>query len=189
MRWQWAVALNSCLSDRMSRSYIALHLPSTPTASQVMMADIANGIAENKNLRVCAAWCKWVDGMVHVAYAYGTLFQWSFLGAHGWIYTISSGDDAPLSTMASRVLFCVRWANSVGINGRRVGGTLRLAYNGNGTGLAGVFGERPDWPVSDHTGRQTWNLHLHERQDRPHWDREWWVHGEGGGREIWVLRA
>ena len=153
------------------------------------MADIANGIAENKNLRVCAEWCKWVDRMVHVANAYGTLFQWYYNGPHGWVHTITCGDNAPLYTLAGRVLFCVWWADFVGINRRRVSGTLRLTSNGNGTRLAGVFGERPDWPVSDHAGRQTWNLHLHERQDRPHWDREWWVHGEGGGREIWVLRA
>ena len=63
-----------------------------------MMADIANGIAENKNLRVCAEWCKWVDRMVHVANAYGTLFQWYYNGPHGWVHTIYCGDSAPLYT-------------------------------------------------------------------------------------------
>ena len=33
------------------------------------MADIANGIAENKNLRVCAEWCKSLDWVAHVANA------------------------------------------------------------------------------------------------------------------------
>ena len=43
---------NAGLSDRMSRSEIALLLPSLPTASQVMMADIENGIFETKNLHI-----------------------------------------------------------------------------------------------------------------------------------------
>ena len=42
----------------MSRSEMALLLPSPPTALQAMMADIANGIVENKNLHVLAACCK-----------------------------------------------------------------------------------------------------------------------------------
>ena len=68
------------------------------------------------------------------------------------------------------------------INGRRVGDTLRLACNRDSTGLAGVFGEGPDWPVSDHFGRHVWSLHVHERQERPHGEREWWVRGG------WILK-
>ena len=37
----------------------------------------------------------------------------------------------------------------LGANGRRAGGILQLACNGDSTNLAGVCGERPDWPVSD----------------------------------------
>ena len=62
-----AVALNAGLSDRMSRSEMALLLPSPPTALQVMMADIENGIVETKNLHSCADCCKWVGSVVHVS--------------------------------------------------------------------------------------------------------------------------
>ena len=43
----------------MSRSEMAVLLPSRPTALQVMVADIENGIVETKILHVCAACCKW----------------------------------------------------------------------------------------------------------------------------------
>ena len=51
----------------MSRSIMALLLPSPPTASQVMMADIENGIVEAKNLHIFAACCKWAAWALHVA--------------------------------------------------------------------------------------------------------------------------
>ena len=54
-----AVALNAGLSDRMSRSEMALLLPCPPTAMQVMMADIENGIVEASNLHIFAACCEW----------------------------------------------------------------------------------------------------------------------------------
>ena len=46
----------------MSRSEISLLLPSLPTASQAMMADIVNGIVETKDLdalAVCSNWARW----------------------------------------------------------------------------------------------------------------------------------
>ena len=46
------------LSDRMSRSEMAVLLPSPPTALQVMITDIVDGIVESKNLHVLAACCK-----------------------------------------------------------------------------------------------------------------------------------
>ena len=54
-------------SDRMSRSTMTLLLPSPPTASQMMMADIENGIVEAKNLHIFAACCKWAARALHVA--------------------------------------------------------------------------------------------------------------------------
>ena len=51
----------------MSRSIMTLLLPSPPTASQMMMADIENGIVETKNLHICAACCKWAAWALHVA--------------------------------------------------------------------------------------------------------------------------
>ena len=65
---------NAGLSDRMSRSEIALLLPSLPTASQVMMADIENGIFETKNLHIFAVCCEWALGTLHVAELW-----WDFL--------------------------------------------------------------------------------------------------------------
>ena len=61
--------MNAGLSDRMSRSIMALLLPSPPTASQVMMADSENGIAEAKNLaaHLCRVLHKWVASALHVA--------------------------------------------------------------------------------------------------------------------------
>ena len=66
--------LNTGLSDRMSRSEIALLLPSLPTASQVMMADIENGIFETKNLHIFAVCCEWARWALHVADSW-----WDFL--------------------------------------------------------------------------------------------------------------
>ena len=59
--------MNAGLSDRMSRSIMALLLPSPPTASQVMMADSENGIVEAKNLHIFAVCCKWAASALHVA--------------------------------------------------------------------------------------------------------------------------
>ena len=59
--------MNAGLSDRMSRSIVALLLPSPPTASQVMMADSENGIVEAKNLHIFAVCCKWAASALHVA--------------------------------------------------------------------------------------------------------------------------
>ena len=46
---------------------IALLLPSPPTALQVMMADIANGIVESNNLDILAGCCKELLLALHVA--------------------------------------------------------------------------------------------------------------------------
>ena len=157
------------------------------------MAEIANGIVENKNLRVFAVWCKWLGWALHVADACGTFFQWYCNGAHGWVCNGSFGDNAPRSTVAGGVLFSVWWDNRVGINRRRADGILQLACNGDMATSIKVCGERPDWPVSDHFGRHTRNIHVQERQERLHGEREWWVHGEGGCREggerFWALCA
>ena len=55
-------SLNAALSDRMSRSKMALLLPSPPTALQVMKADIENGIIESKNLHIFVACVKQAAG-------------------------------------------------------------------------------------------------------------------------------
>ena len=54
--------MNSGLSDRMSRSEMAVLLPSPPTALQVMTAEIEDGIVESKHLHVlgvCSKWAGW----------------------------------------------------------------------------------------------------------------------------------
>ena len=58
-----------CLSDRMSRSEMPLLLPSPPTAMQAMMADIANGIVETKNLNILAVCPEWACRTLAVAVA------------------------------------------------------------------------------------------------------------------------
>ena len=107
-----------------------------------MIADIANGIAENKNLRSCVERLKWLGRLVHVAGVCGTLFQSYYDGAHWWFYNGSCSDNAPLSTAASGFLVCVWWTYAVGANGRRAGGILRLACNADVTNTIEVCGER-----------------------------------------------
>ena len=51
----------------MSRSAMALLLPSSPTALQVMMADIVNGIVETKTLDILAVCSKWACWALAVA--------------------------------------------------------------------------------------------------------------------------
>ena len=62
-------SLNACLSDRMSRPIMTLLLPSPPTASQMMMADIENGIVETKNLHIFAVCVKLAGWALLVAAA------------------------------------------------------------------------------------------------------------------------
>ena len=50
----WARS-NPSLSDRMSRSEMAHCSPFPPTASQVMMIEIANGIIESKSFDLILA--------------------------------------------------------------------------------------------------------------------------------------
>ena len=59
--------MNACLSDRMSRSEMAALLPSPPTALQVLIADIVDGIVETMIFFVLAACSKWVRWALHVA--------------------------------------------------------------------------------------------------------------------------
>ena len=63
--WTGAELLNAGLSDRMSRSEMAVLLPSPPTALQVLIADVADSIV--KILSVLGVWSKWVDWALHVA--------------------------------------------------------------------------------------------------------------------------
>ena len=58
---------NTRLSDRMSRSEMAVLLPSPLTASQVIITDIVDGIVETKKLHIFAACCKWAARALHVA--------------------------------------------------------------------------------------------------------------------------
>jgi hypothetical protein len=51
----------------MSRSEMAVLLPSPPTALQVLIADIADGIVETKILYVFGVWSKWICWVLHVA--------------------------------------------------------------------------------------------------------------------------
>ena len=51
----------------MSRSEMAVLLPSPPTALQVMITDIVDGIVETKILHVLAACSKWAGWALHVA--------------------------------------------------------------------------------------------------------------------------
>ena len=57
----------------MSRSKMALLLPSPPTAMQVMKADIENGIIESKNLHIFVACVKQAGWALLVAAA-----MWQF---------------------------------------------------------------------------------------------------------------
>ena len=65
MRKEGAAPLNAGLSDRMSRSEMAVLLPSPPTALQVLIAHIVNGIVETKILDILAACSKWA-GWAHL---------------------------------------------------------------------------------------------------------------------------
>ena len=56
----------------------------------------------------------------------------------------SCGADPPLSTVASGILFYASWTNPIGINGRRAGGKLQLACNGDTKTSIKVCGERSD---------------------------------------------
>ena len=59
--------MNARLSDRMSRSEMAVLLPSPPTALQVMITDIVDGIVETKILNVLATCSKWAGWALLVA--------------------------------------------------------------------------------------------------------------------------
>ena len=61
----------------MSRSEMAVLLPSPLTASQVMITDIVDGIVETKILHILAAWSKWVGWKLHVADGVWHLRSWS----------------------------------------------------------------------------------------------------------------
>ena len=104
-------------------------------------------------------------------------------GDHGCFYNGACGVNAPLSAVAGRVFLCVSRDNSLCINGKRTDGILQLACNGDMTSSIKVCGDWPDWPVSDHFGRQTRSIHTQDRQERLHGEREWWAHGKGGGGE------
>ena len=96
--------LNAGLSDRMSRSEMALLLPSPPTALQAMMADIANGIVENKNLHVLAACCKqaaWAPWLL----PFGTLTWLQCRGARGPFDDSACGMNTPATLLDGRILF------------------------------------------------------------------------------------
>ena len=75
----------------MSRSEVSLLLASSPTASQVMIGEIANGIVETKNLHVCAVWCKWLplgaSGGRRVWHSHLVALQWfSWMAFQSWSY-------------------------------------------------------------------------------------------------------
>ena len=65
-------------------------------------------------------------------------------GDDGLVYNGSCGANAPLSTVAGGILFYGLWTNSIVINGRRAGGKLQLACNGDVTASIKVCGERSD---------------------------------------------
>ena len=67
MEHQWLSLSNAGLSDRMSRSEMAVFLPSPPTALQVMTAEIVNGIIKTKILHICVVCSKWAGRALHVA--------------------------------------------------------------------------------------------------------------------------
>ena len=146
---------NAGLSDRMSRSEIALLVPSLPTASQVMMADIENGIFETKNLHIFAVCCEWALGTLHVAELW-----WDFLITAAALvvkdgFTLVLVAPTPRLTVRASAYLLEFTGQRYGFNWRRAGCTLQLAFNGDLTRLAGACGDRPDWPVSDHFGRRT----------------------------------
>ena len=102
-----AVALNAGLSDRMSRSEMALLLPSPPTALQVMMADIENGIIEAKNLHFCAECYKWAAWALPVATAVWPSCFMVLPGVRGWFDDGVRGYNPPPISGDSRVQFGV----------------------------------------------------------------------------------
>ena len=120
---------------------MALRVPFTHTAQHSMMADTWISNYFNKSWTVFGVWCEWLGRLVHVAGVCGTLFLWYYNGAHRWFYNASCSDNAPLSTVAIGVLFCVWWTYAVGASGRRAGGIIRLACNVDMTSSIEVCGE------------------------------------------------
>ena len=97
---------NAGLSDHMSRSIMTLLLPSPPTASQMMMADIENCIVETKNLHIFAV-CVKLAGWALLAWLLqcGTFNLCRCHGARGWYCNGSRGNDPPPFNVDSRVHF------------------------------------------------------------------------------------
>ena len=132
--------LNACLSDRMSRSEMALLLPSRPTASQVMMADIENGIFETKNLHIFAVCCEWARWALHVARltAGRTFFHRSCVGGRGWLYNGSCGANPPPNRQSSRAPFGVHRPNLTG----SIGNAPVALFNWHSTATSHAWPER-----------------------------------------------
>ena len=75
-----------------------------------MTADIANGIAENKNLHVFAAAPRvlqqgWLGGSRRGRRRVALSFQFITMALNWWVYNGSFGASAPLSGVDGRVLF------------------------------------------------------------------------------------
>ena len=88
-------SLNAALSDRMSRSKMALLLPSPPTALQVMKADIKNGIIESKNLHIFVACVKQAAGRFSWLLPCDIFNLCRCHGARGWFYNGARGGNPP----------------------------------------------------------------------------------------------
>ena len=150
--------LNSGLSDRMSRSEMAVLLPSLPTALQVMIAEIEDGKVESKNLCTCSACVP-----IGLAGRFWSRGRWlvghSFFGA-ALVLKVCFARVLMAQFLRQQEFQRLFWSLPtkilLGANGRRAGGILQLACNGDSKNSAGVCGGRPDWPVSDHFSRQMW---------------------------------
>ena len=123
------------------------------------MADIESGIVESKNLHVLGVCSKWAGWALHVADGWwdflSLLLRWwsrIFLQWFAWRQPPACQCGRP---RAFRSLTAQPSLGSMG----RAGDTPTLACNGNRTRLAGMSGDWPDWPVSDHSGRRNWKQH------------------------------
>ena len=159
----------------MSRSEMAVLLPSLPTALQVMIAEIEDGkVDESKRTCTCSA-CVPIGlaGRFSWRLAGGTFFLWRCVGTQDLFYKGSRGAIPPPTSESFSACFGVCRPILLGSNGRRADGILRLACNGDSTNSAGACGERyggirPDWPVSDHFNRQIWKQHRSGEGGREH---------------------
>ena len=133
-------SLNAALSDRMSRSKMALLLPSPPTALQVMKADIENGIIESKNLHIFVACVKQAAGRFSWLLPCGIFNLCRCHGARGWFYNgARGGNPSTLPGYLFKNLSVNRFLHES--NGRRADGTLCVVCNGWFTLSAATIGD------------------------------------------------